>query len=88
MDDETSNKARDPRQAVTIKFKPPITRPGTPEAHRHGCLCRFESNLQAAFLSAKRPDEDVLVVIHDDCPIHQIVRAPMDDAIGKDPPRS
>ncbi len=49
---------------------------------------RFESNLQAAFLSAERPDEDVLVVIHDDCPIHQIVRAPMDDAIGKDPPRS
>jgi hypothetical protein len=22
------------------------------------------------------------------CPIHEIVRAPMDDTIGKDPPRS
>jgi len=30
----------------------------------------------------------VLVVIHDDCPIHQIVHALMDDVIGKDPPHS
>lgn len=87
MDDGPSSKASDQRQVVTIRFKPPITHPGTPEAHRHGCLCRFESNLEAAFLSAERGDEEVMVVIHDDCPIHEITPAPMDDVIGKDPPR-
>jgi len=36
----------------------------------------------------RRVATHVLVVIHDDCPIHQIVHAPMDDVIGKDPPHS
>ncbi|MDQ3151757.1 MAG: hypothetical protein M3R63_08575 [Actinomycetota bacterium] len=71
----------DSRQEVTVRFTVPVTQPGTPQAHRHGCLCRFETNIQAGFLSAERADGHVIVVIHEDCPMHEIVRAPMDDAM-------
>lgn len=62
---------------IWIKFRKPVVRPGTPEAERRGCRCRFESNLMAGFLTAERGMEDeVFVVIHEDCPIHEIVTAP------------
>ena len=36
-----------------------------PEVHAQGFLCRFESNMQAGFLTAERGSEDeVIVVIH------------------------
>ena len=81
MDDEMS--AADKPQQVTIVYRKPIVRPGTPEARAQGCLCRFESNMQAGFLTAERGFEDeVIVVIHKDCPLHQIVRKPMDDVLS------
>lgn len=62
----------------------PIVRPCTPEAQAQGCLCRFESNLEAAFLAAERGHEDeTIVVIYQDCPLHKIVTKPMDDALGE-----
>jgi hypothetical protein len=68
---------------VTVVFREPIVRPGTPEAQAQGCLCRFESNMEAGFLTAERGEKDrVIVVIHDDCPLHEIIRKPMDDALG------
>lgn len=81
MDDEMS--AADEPQEVTVVYRKPFVRPGTPEAHAQGCLCRFESNMQAGFLTAERGCEDeVIVVIHQGCPLHKIVRKPMDDVFG------
>jgi hypothetical protein len=81
MSDETSA-AGEPDQ-VTVIFREPIVRPGTPEAHAAGCLCRFEINMEAAFLAAEQGREDeTIVVIHKDCPLHKIVSKPLDDAIG------
>lgn len=46
------------------------------------CVCGFESNLAAGFLSAERGDEGTVIVsIHKDCPRHQIIHKPMDDAL-------
>ena len=82
MTDDTS--AAGKPQQVTVIFRQPIVRPGTPEARAQGCLCRFESNLEAAFLAAERGHEDeTIVVIHHDCPLHKIVTKPMDDALGE-----
>ena len=70
---------------VTVIFRQPIVRPGTPEAQEAGCLCRFESNMRAAFLAAESsnvPDDHTFVVIHKHCPLHNIVDKPMDDALG------
>jgi hypothetical protein len=37
-----------------------------------------------AFLAAERGHEDeTIVVIHRDCPLHKIVTKPMDDALGE-----
>jgi hypothetical protein len=81
VDDETS--AADEPQQVTVVFRQPVVRPGTPEAQAQGCLCRFESNMAVGFLAAERGHEDeVIVVIHNDCPLHKIIRKPMDDALG------
>lgn len=81
VDDEIS--AADKPQQVTIVFRNPVARPGTPEAHAQGCLCRSESNMHAGFLAAERKFEDeVIVVIHKDCPLHKILRKPMDDVLG------
>ncbi len=83
MDDETS--AEDKPQVVTVVFREPVVRPGTPEAQAVGCLCRFESNMAAGFLSAERGDkDDVIVVINKDCPLHEIVSKPMDDVLGNE----
>lgn len=82
MSDKTS--AADESQQVTVIFREPIVRPGTPEAQAHGCLCRFESNMAAAFLAADQDHKDeTIVVIHKDCPVHKIVSKPMDDALGE-----
>jgi len=69
---------------VTIVFREPYIRPGTPEAERAGCLCRFESNMAAAFVAAERDHEDgtTFVVIHKDCPLHKIISEPVDDSSG------
>jgi hypothetical protein len=76
--------AADEPQQVTVVFRKPVVRPGTPEAQAAGCRCSFESNMAAGFLTAERGDEDsVLVVIHEDCPLHKIIHKPMDDAIGE-----
>ncbi len=81
MGDEMSA-AGEPQQ-VTVVFRKPVVRPGTPEAQAQGCLCRFESNMEAGFLAAERGYKDeVIVVIHEDCPLHKIVRKPMDDVLG------
>jgi hypothetical protein len=69
-------------QAVTLFFREPFVRPGSPEAQAQGCLCRFESNMNAAFLAAERGYEDTIVVIHKDCPLHKVINKPMDDALG------
>jgi len=50
--------AADKPQQVTVVFRKPVVQPGTPEAHAQGCLCRFESNMQAGFLTAGRGSED------------------------------
>ena len=42
VDDEIS--AADEPQQVTVVFRNPVVRPGTPKAQAQGCLCRFESN--------------------------------------------
>jgi hypothetical protein len=82
MSDEAS--AADESQQVTVIFRQPIVRPGTPEAQAHGCLCRFEINMDAAFLAAEQGREgEKILVIHKDCPLHKIVRKPMDDALGE-----
>ncbi len=82
MADEMS--AADEPQPVTVVFRKPIVWPGTPEAQAQGCLCRFESNMAAGFLVAERGYEDeVMVVIHQDCPLHKVVRKPMDDVLGE-----
>jgi hypothetical protein len=75
VDDEI--RAADKSQHVTVVFLKPVVRPGTPGARAQGCLCHFESNMQAGFLTAERGREDeVFVVIHKDCPLHKIVRKP------------
>lgn len=63
---------------VTVVFKEPYCRPGSPEAHRHGCLCGFETNLRASLVAAERNPDTVLVVIHKDCPLHEIIRGPVE----------
>jgi hypothetical protein len=79
--DETS--AADEPQQVTVVFRLPVVPPGTPEAQARGCLCGYESNMAAGFLTAERGYEDeVLIVIHKDCPLHKIICKPMDDALG------
>ena len=45
-------------QQVTVVFRKPDVRPGTPEAEAAGCLCRFESNMEAGFLSLVPGHED------------------------------
>lgn len=73
MSDEMT--PEDEPEQVTVVFRKPVVRPGTPEAEALGCLCRFESNMEAGFLSAELGHEDeVIVVIHKDCPLHKIVR--------------
>ena len=70
-------------QQVTVVFREPYVRPGTPEAEAAGCLCRFESNMEAGFLSPVPGHVgEVIVVIHKDCPLHKIINKPMDDALG------
>lgn len=67
------------KQPATIVFTKPAVYPGTPEAAEAGCLCSFERNLEAGFLSAEREDVDgVYVVIHEHCTLHKIVPKPMD----------
>lgn len=61
---------------VTIVFKRPHCRPGSPEAHRHGCTCGFESNLRASVFAAERDPDMAYVVINKDCPLHQIIDDP------------
>jgi hypothetical protein len=81
----TMSDADNAPQQVTVVFRQPIVRPGTPEAQEAGCLCRFESNMRAAFLAAESdevPDDQMLVVIHKDCSLHEIISKPMDDALG------
>jgi hypothetical protein len=81
VDDEVS--AADEPQ-ITVVFHNPVVRPGTSEAQARGCLCRFESNMEAGFLAAERGYENkTIVVIHEDCPLHKIVRKPMDDVLGE-----
>lgn len=82
MEDQMS--AADEPQQVTVVFRKPVVPPGTPEAQARGCLCGFESNMTAGFLTAEHGYEDqVLVVIHKDCPLHKIISKPMDDALGE-----
>jgi hypothetical protein len=50
VDDEVS--AADKPQPVTVVYRKPVVRLGTPEARAQGGLCRFESNMQAGFLTA------------------------------------
>lgn len=61
---------------VTVVFRQPHCRPGSPEAHRHGCLCGFESNLRASLYAAERDPDMAYVVINKDCPLHQIISGP------------
>jgi hypothetical protein len=71
------------REQWTFVFRKPLVRPGTPEAEAAGCLCRFETNMEAAFLPPKPGHEDeVIVVIKEGCPLHRIIKKPMDDALG------
>jgi hypothetical protein len=72
----------DEPQELTVVFRKRV-RPGTPEAEAVGCLCRFETNLEAGFLASELDDGNVILIIHKDCPVHEIVRKPMDDAIGE-----
>lgn len=75
--------AEDKPQQVTVIFRQPVVMPGTPEAEAHGCRCRFEVNMEAAFLAKERGHKDeTIVVIAKDCPLHQIVDKPMDDVLG------
>jgi hypothetical protein len=80
MNDETSP-AGEP-QPVTIVFREPVVQPGTPDAQALGCLCRFESNMAAGFLAAEHGYDGTIVVIHEDCPLHEVIRKPMDDVLG------
>ena len=64
---------------VTFPFKVPqcsaLILFSTSSYRDDGCLCRFESNMRAGFLTAERGYEDeIIVVIHKDCPLHKIVR--------------
>ena len=60
--------AADEPDQVAVVFRQPAVRPGTPEARAAGCLCRFESNMEAGFLPAGPGHEnEVIVVIHKDC---------------------
>lgn len=82
MTDEMS--AAGKPQQVTVILRQPIVRPSTPEAQAQACLCRLESNIEAAFLAAERGHEDeTIVMAHQDFPLHKIVSKPMDDALGE-----
>jgi hypothetical protein len=80
----------DKKVAVYFRSDPPL-RPGTAEAQRSGCTCRFESNLAAGFLSAERAErgdgDDVVLVIAKDCPLHEVIGLDPEDASGLDAPR-
>lgn len=74
--------ARKPDQVLVV-FRTPVVQPGTPEAGARGCLCRFESNMEAGFLTADLGIKDeVIVVIHEGCPLHEIIRKPVGEAPG------
>lgn len=74
----------EPQDPVTFVFRKPFLPPGSPEAQRAGCRCSFERNMQAAFLAAEghAPEDQTMFVVHDECPLHKIIRKPMDDALG------
>jgi hypothetical protein len=39
--------------------------------------------MRAGFVSAERGYEDeLIVVIHKDCPLHKVIEKPLDDALG------
>ena len=81
MNEDTPGAGADEPQTVSIVFREPYVRPGTPEAERAGCLCRFESNMAAAFMSPMPGHEDeTIIVINKDCPLHKIISNPIDDA--------
>lgn len=65
---------------MTVVFKQPYCRPGSPEAHRHGCTCRFESNLHASIVAAEKDSDMTYVVINEGCPLHQIIDGPPPNA--------
>ncbi len=73
----TSGQSSEPKQLVMVRFRQPIVRPGTPEAARHGCVGNFERNLQAELMSDPQGD-DVIVVSHEACPLHEVIRGPTD----------
>jgi hypothetical protein len=74
--------ANEPQQ-VSVFFRRPVM-PGTSDAEAVGCRCRFEVNMEAAFLAKDRGHKDeTIVVIAKDCPIHEIVSKPMDDVLGE-----
>lgn len=72
------------REPALVRFRTPYCRPGTPEAHRHGCLCSFESNINASLLAAEREPGMAYLVIHKDCPLHEIIPGTLDDAVDLD----
>jgi hypothetical protein len=74
----TSEQQDPEQQPVFVKFRQPLCRPGTPEAHRHGCLCSLESNMRASIVAAERDPDMAYVVIHKDCPLHEIIPGPVD----------
>jgi hypothetical protein len=83
VNDDVPGAGADEPQTVSILFREPFVRPGTPEAEEAGCLCRFESNMAAAWLSPVPGHEDeTIMVINKDCPLHKIISKPMDDALG------
>ena len=70
-------------QQVTVVFREPYVRPGTPEAEAAGCLCRFREQHGGGIPVPDTGNEDeVIVVSHKDCPLHEIINKPMDDALG------
>lgn len=70
-----------PQDEVAIFFHKPV-RPGTPEAQAEGCLCRFEVNMNAAFLAADRGLDGTFLVINKQCPVHEIIGRLADDGTG------
>lgn len=81
MNEGKSMNGEEPQQ-VSIVFRKPYVRPGTPEAEEAGCLCSFERNMAAGFLSPVPGHEgETIVVIHKDCPLHEVTNKPMDDVL-------
>jgi hypothetical protein len=77
---DMASAANEPQQ-VSVFFRRPVM-PGTSDAEAVGCRCRFEVNMEAAFLAKDRGHKDeTIVVIAKDCPIHEIVSKPMDDVL-------